>query len=250
MNPKDSISILAQTDEGLFLDNGIRHDTCNVIGIDADLGLMVLASGESQTASSPTYKAVEIMMDDMQLNLSASQDKTWPAVSIASLCLTESIDNINEYLCPRVYADSSSDSNQGVELLAVQFFEDAMSCCNIGSMQCLIFSDNKLRFSGSENEPQLKLGISSSIETEIPEYKYIADDVILLLSSGLLEILDFEFIRMTLSRFSENLDMALRQINTRAMQNGLKQKPFIIICKINQLEEKPRSWFARLTGDN
>lgn len=246
MDLKDSISIIAQTENGQFSENGIQYVDSNVIGVNSQLGLMVLTSGESQGEQAAAFKAVEIMMDDMQLNLTSKNSKSKYQGSIALRCMTESLDNINEYLYSHSETDIQLKQPAGVDLAAVQILQNVISSCSVGGLQCLKFSDNKLQVLSDDSKAEDKLGIETSFKPDIVEQAFTEGDIVVLLASSLIKELGQEFIRLTLSRFNENLEMALRQINTRALKNGLKHKPNMIICRKNQVVEERRSWFQKL----
>ncbi|MBT4861141.1 MAG: hypothetical protein HON46_10085, partial [Gammaproteobacteria bacterium] len=72
MNLKDSISIVAQINNVQFTEKDIQFSSGEVVGINPELGLMVLAQGECQAEDAAAYKSVEIMLDDMELNLKST----------------------------------------------------------------------------------------------------------------------------------------------------------------------------------
>ena len=246
MNLKESINFLAQTENGQFSKSGIHTFDQQVIAINAELGLMILAQGKVSGENSPAYKSVEIMLDDMELNLSAIKKESELSVSVASHCMSESLDNINEYLFSQANTNEAMELGRGVEFAAVQLHHSLISCGSVGGLECLIFSANELRVLGTKTSVQEKLGVGLSLQPEIAEQDFVTGDIVLMLSSDLLQVLTQEFIRVTLSRFNENLEMAIRQINTRALQNGFNHKPALIICSMNQVIEKRRSWLGKL----
>ena len=235
-NLKKPITMLAQTEKGQFSEQGIHSCTDQVIGINPGLGLMVLAQVDSHEDKTAAHKAVEIMLDDMQLNLSSSTAKH---------CLSESVDNINEYLCLQAESTELMYSNKGVDLSAIQIGKNGISSCSLGKLSSLKFSANELQFLGDESATQNKLGVDVSLQASIVEQGFIEGDILFMSSSTLINQLGQDFIRITLSRFNDNLEMALRQINTRAQRHGLKLIPAVIVCRRNQHIGASRSWFNK-----
>ncbi len=246
MDLKDSISIVAQSENGLFSDTGIQYFANDVVGINPHLGLMMLSRSDNEGLQSKAYKSIEIMMDDMQLNLTAKITKSRFSGSLASRCLSESLDNINEYLCFQSPSTAPSDVNKGVDLSAIQIEKNSFSSCSIGNLRCLHFSGNELKILATSSPAQKKLGIDTSFKPNVVELEFAEGDIVMLLSAALIKDLGLDFIRVTLSRFKENLEMIIRQINTRALQNGLKQKPVMIICYKDKAIVERRNWFNKL----
>ena len=247
MNLKDSINILAQTENGSFTETGIHNTSRHVVGVEQKLGLIILTQGNSQDFNQPAYKSVEIMLDDMELNLSAKIKSSQLSGFAASQCMSESLENINEYLCSQSANSETVDETNGVELAAIQIHQSSISYCSVGKVNCLVFNDNLgLQVLAVDNSAQEKLGIETSLQAEVAEHDVVVGDIVVLLPSDLLNLLTPDFIRITLSRFNQNLEMALRQINTRALQNDLPEKPTIALCRVNQMTEKKRSWFGKI----
>ena len=245
MNLKAPIKILVQTEIGQFSESGIQLSGPQVVGINQETGLIILAQGITQGEQSSAHKCIEIMLDDMALNLPVAADESGQFGSVA-VCMSESLENINEYLYAQLNELESAGKANEVELAAIQVYRNSISCCDVGALNCLLFSDNKLSVLEDGDSTDQKLGVDPSFKPAISRQDFNPGDIVLVLSSALLNSLSHEFIRVTLSRFHENLEMALRQINTRAMQNGMNVKPTLVICRMSHPVEERRSWLGKL----
>ncbi|MBT3203809.1 MAG: hypothetical protein HN349_05780 [Gammaproteobacteria bacterium] len=246
MNLKDSISIVAQINNVQFTEKDIQFSSGEVVGINPELGLMVLAQGECQAEDAAAYKSVEIMLDDMELNLKSTINDSSLSSSMVDRCISESLENINEYLYFQAERKAGLEKVDGVDLAVVQIQQNNISCCNVGSLSCLRFSGDELQVLGKDSAIDDKLGIKTALQSTIVEKDFSEGDTLLLTSPDLVSQLGHDFIRVTLSRFNDNLEMALRQINTRALRHDFEQKPVIIICRRIHTMKQSRNWFNKM----
>ena len=64
--------------------------------------------------------------------------------------------------------------------------------------------------------------------------------------TGDIDAIGIDYLRTTLSRFPDSIDMALRQIKTRASRNAASREPCIIIARVDELVAKKRGWLSKL----
>jgi len=246
MQLNTEITILAQMGEKQFSETGIESDGLLVAGINHELGLLVLAAADEESyKQNSAYKAIEIMMDDMSFNLSVNAGNSGKITSAVTQCMHESIDNINEYLFSQFQASALSSDMGGVDLSAIQIQQNVISCCQLGEIQGFKFSDNQLSKLGAAEQDKLRLGTHNSLTVNIVEHGIRQGDILILTTEQVMTKIGEEFIRVTTSRFSDNLEMLLRQLNTRALHNGLEQNPVIILCRIERSQTQKSGWLSR-----
>lgn len=243
MNAQAYVTIIAQTESGEIIKQGLEQSSKSTLGINPELGLVVLAEG-TQEHDEGARKSVEILLDDMQLNLSSILHEPRSG-AVASECLLESIENINDYLHSLTCQDSSTTTRTAVSIIASQFIQHKCSVMAVGEYHCLLLHQDNLQnlVLGASNN---LLGEDNGIQALTAEPDIQQGDTLVLLPSSVVSAIGEEFIRVTLLRFADNLDMALRQINTRTARQGMATKPVIAICKILQSAGKQRSWLDKL----
>jgi hypothetical protein len=248
MNQLGDISYLAQTAEGQLLEQGITGSGHLALVIDSERGLIALAEGESESAN--PIQAIEILTDDMQLNLPSSEkldDKT--DTLQATQCLGESYENINEFLINNHAESDQHDQQKAVALAAIQFVNRKLGCAVVGEFSCLKFSGEKMVVMNELYEVNLKgdraLGLRTDFQMNMTEYMVESGDIILLTTLEVMQSVGEEHIRLTLTRFPDNLEMALRQINTRASRRGLQHKPVLILARIEEPVASKSGWLSR-----
>ena len=244
MISKNYLSVLAQTHSGWVFDEGVQISETEVLGIEKNIGLLAMAHANDTGEGSPSHIAIQIIVDDMQVNLPMAQEQGDGSRSPASQCLFESIDNINDYLYSE-NQDQTGSGFKGISLCAVQFLMGQLSCICSKEMIVLQLHDGELTSLTQQSEESSRLGRSRTPKVEIVQHSISSDDIVIILNRNLYKSIEHEYLRVTLSRFGDNLAMALRQINTRAVHKGNTLKPAILLARINTEQEKSGGWLKR-----
>lgn len=243
MNLQDAIKFIIQTGHDISTENGIQSDGALSIGLDTLHGLLSMARGRSGDAAI-AEKTLEILIDDMQLNLPTLQQKRG-SKSPEILCLQESLENINEYLLVYAHERGLADTQWGVSLCAFQFSPSNVSCCVYGDFQAYHFREGQINALFTQEMNNHLLGRDTAFQAEACEQTLQKGDVLAMISRDAMTALGNEFLRLTMSRFSDNLEMAQRQINARAQHEGLPSKPEFILLRVDQVESA-RKWLGGL----
>ena len=244
MIPRDYLKVMAQTHSGWVFDEGIQISHQQVLTVEKNLGLLALSSAEAVEQGSAAHMTLQILVDDMQVNLPGAEESKGESRSAASVCLLESVDNINEYLFNQ---QSTAGSQKAVSLSAVQFQVGQVSVLTGKGLCVLLFHQGDIIHLGDQSLLPQKLGVSSTFKGDIIEHEVVKDDVVMVLADSYYQAIGDEFLRVTLSRFADNLAMAFRQINTRVAHKGLPQKPALILARIEQNPEKQGGWLNRFS---
>ena len=196
--------------------------------------MITLAEGHPQQ-DSMALRAVEVLLDDMAVNL--------PKSSHACECLEESFDNINDYLLSLAQQQTQTEP-EAVSLIALQLMPEHLALTALGDYSCLYYSEGKLEpvLQGSDQ----RLGINPEIHSVSCQQAYVEGDQLLIVKTHELGFIDQDYIRVTLARFEDNLQMSLRQISARAINQGLQDKPSLLICRMDQDAQKGSGWLSRL----
>lgn len=250
MNNLRHLTIVSQMPGQKKFDQGIFEGPVYVAGIDPSLGLMAISSSQpGGIEASPARMAMEILMDDMQTNIPQFVDE--PVDSKKSAmgvnCLQESLDNINEYLYGQVGEQYDSTSVAATQLSAFQYLNGNLSYILGAGIKCLLLQNNKLKeLSNASSHLAGALGEKPLFESRVEEEALAMGDILCIASVGDISVIGEDFIRLTLIRFPKNLDTALRQINTKATRQDMKEIPGIILCRINQQTGPKKSWMERI----
>jgi hypothetical protein len=251
MNLQPSVSILAQAGEGDLISDGLIGYGSQWVAIDNQFSLFAVAEDKGDEMGKAAQLSLEILLDDIQTNLSSSgygQATDDEKHVLATRCVEESFENINDYLISQSSGGQSA-SSKGVALTVMQVIQGQCSVIQADEHCCLHFCEGKLNKLGhhnsSDNAHKTLLGLSESLPITSNQLTLNTNDLLLTCKHDLLKHVDEEFLRVTLTRFQDNLQMAMRQITSKAQRSGMQGKPLLVIMKINQLAEKPKSWFKR-----
>ncbi|MCP4237115.1 MAG: hypothetical protein GY770_26630 [Aestuariibacter sp.] len=187
-------------------------------------------------------------MDDMRTNIPMlAKAKTESKVAAMAVnCLQESLSNINEYLCSQADKLYGSTAVVATHLSAFQYLNGLMSYVLGAGVRAFIIRNNNIKeLSNAYSHLSGALGESTMIESHVETTTLIAGDILFIASSDDISIIEEDFIRITLSRFPDSLETALRQINTRVARKATSQAPGIILCRVMQNTVLKRSWVGK-----
>ncbi len=232
MGLSNRISIMAQLKNDQVFSHGTQHSGTQVLSVKQDLGLSVMALGYDHSNTVPAHEAVEILLDDIAINLDSKEKRKVLLTneSLARLCLRESIDNINDYLVSNQGQRDPSKSEKMVGLGAILLQDNQVNCIATNDIYCFIFEGNELLPLVAPFGNPDPIGADSSFQAEVVSHDYSRGNILIMISAKDLNTLGLDFVRVTLSRFEGNMEMALRQISVRMRRNGSKRDPALILC--------------------
>ena len=245
MTTQDNLIIAAQIPGQKNLQPGIHATADQVIGFDSNLGLIAIATSPLSADSSPARIAIEILMDDMQTNIPQlkTHKRNINQASLGANCLRESLENINEFLYEKTASQFDTTHSVTTSITALQLLNGHLSYLAGPGQTILLFKNNNLkRLSNIVSRP---IGDKPNYNSEIQQEVLSLGDILILTSIDDIKSVEEDFLRLTLSRFPENLDTVLRQINTKISHTGASQIPSIIICRVNQDADLKKSWISK-----
>ena len=269
MNLQSKIQIVGQTDTGQ-----IRHNNEDCIGFDSALGLLVLADGMGghlggEVASSLSVDKIISYSQQHLPSIKTSQIDQETGFTQESLCIQQAIALANE----QIYHKSTENAElrgMGTTLVVMLFYDNRFSLAHIGDSRCYRYRNKNLSqitkdhsllqelvdrgfYTPEEASKSLNknlvtkaLGIDSAITPDIQEDLALKNDIYLLCSDGLTDLVEDEYIRLTINKFSDNLEEAAKQLITKANQNGGKDNISVILCKIKEDFSETQGWFRKL----
>ena len=271
MNLQHKISILGLTDVGI-----VRKKNEDTIGYDSALGLVVLADGMGghrggEVASSLT---VESIIDTMQKQLPAIDVHHTDSVSgfsLVSICVQNAIDQANDLVFKTSEANPAN-RGMGTTIVVLQFYNNTISLAHIGDSRCYRFRADTLdqltrdhsllqelidrgfytpaeaRHSMNKNLVTRALGIDPVVTPDIQEEIVLKNDIFLLCSDGLTDLVEDEDICLTIKQFSDNLEEAAKQLITKANQKGGLDNISVMLCRVDEDFATNRSWHKKLAA--
>ena len=271
MNLQDKITIMGLTDAGM-----VREKNEDAIGFDSALGLVVLADGMGghrggEIASSMT---VDTIIDELQQSLPEVKNgevDDASGFSMESICIQNAVITANDLVYKTAEANPQH-KGMGTTIVVLQFYNNSFSLAHIGDSRCYrirkgkmeqitkdhsllqelidrgFYTPEEARNSMNKNLVTRALGIDPVVIPDIQEDIVLKNDIYLLCSDGLTDLVEDEDIYLTIKQFSANLEEAAKQLITKANQNGGKDNISVMLCRIDEDFSTHQGWFKKIVA--
>ncbi len=271
MNLQNKITIAGLTDRGI-----VRKINEDSIGFDSALGLLVLADGMGghhggEIASRIT---VDTIISELQSRLPqigmGKIDKT-SGFSSESICVQDAIAITNQQVY-QAAQECPEHKGMGTTVVVLQFYNNSFSLAHIGDSRCYrlragefeqitrdhsllqelidrgFYTPEEARKSMNKNLVTRALGVDAMVMPDIQEDIVLKNDIYLLCSDGLTDLVEDEDIYLTISEFSANLKEAAKQLITKANKKGGKDNISVMLCQINDDFSPDKGWFNKFVA--
>jgi len=271
MNLQNKITIIGLTDKGI-----VRRKNEDAIGFDSALGLVVLADGigghrGGEIASS---MAIDTIISELQQRLpqiDAGEIDESSGFSKESICIQDAVVAANQL----VYQTSETNpehKGMGTTIVVLQFYNNSFSLAHIGDSRCYrmrakkfeqitrdhsllqelidrgFYTPEEARNSMNKHLVTRALGIDPIVMPDIKEDIVLKNDIYLLCSDGLTDLVEDEDIYLTIMQFSANLDEAAKQLITKANKKGGKDNISVMLCRIDDDFSSQKGWFKKFVA--
>ncbi len=268
MDLSDNIEIAGATHTGMK-----RQHNEDSIGTERELGLVVLADGMGG------YKAGEVAsalaVNTIVSELSELLDKTSQhhgsddGESLQSQALREAIEKANRV----IYTTQSQHpecKGMGTTIVAALFHDNCITVAHVGDsrlyrlranqleqigkdhtlLQDLIerglYTPEEARTSQNKNLVTRALGIDMDVNVDIQEELALPNDIYLLCSDGLNDMVEDSDIHLTINEFSDSLERAAQELIKKANDNGGKDNISVILARPTKPFPAGQGWLKKL----
>ncbi|MEM7083880.1 MAG: Stp1/IreP family PP2C-type Ser/Thr phosphatase [Pseudomonadota bacterium] len=255
MSLKGKIEHYAVTDTGM-----VRDHNEDAVGADMDIGLLVLADGmggynAGEVASGIAVgTTVDIISDFAKREKRDAIDEE-TGLMRQTVALRDAVVRANKI----IYQTSKSKSEcegMGTTIAAALFYNNRISIAHVGDSRVYrlrdgqfsqVTSDHSLLrelvdrgfYSAEEAQRSLNrnyvtraLGIEPKVEVELTEEAALPDDIYVLCSDGLTDMVEDEDIHLTISTFNANLHTVGQQLIRLSNDNGGKDNISVVVAKV------------------
>lgn len=268
MNIEQSLKIIRLSDTGK-----LRNRNEDSIASDATIGLALLADGmggynagdvASQMAALTITAELKSRFNDAQQNLTKLD------ASNISTHLLDAINIANNAIL-QVSNEQPQCAGMGTTLVVSMFIDNRVVIGHIGDSRAYRLRDNvlsQLTTDHSVLQEQLDAGLLSAEQAKTVNYKnYVTralgvdimadaelntydvkrDDIYLLCSDGLTDMVDDDEISLTLSEHNDNLELAANTLIRKANLHGGKDNISVVLIQILQdFSLSTPKWYNRL----
>lgn len=238
----------------------VREHNEDTIGVDADIGLMVLADGmggynAGEVASGIAVKTIMSLVKEAcaQHNMSPIDAET--GLSRPSIVLRDAIIRANKIIFQTAKTQPQCEG-MGTTIVACMFADNKVSVAHVGDsrlyrlranhfeqltldhslLQELVdrgfYSQAEAARATNKNYVTRALGVEPTVDVEIHEHVAQKGDVYVLCSDGLSDMVEDDDIHLTISTFSANLETVAKQLIQLSNDNGGRDNVSLILAQV------------------
>ena len=254
----------------------VREHNEDTIGTDPDIGLVVLADGmggykAGEVASGIAVRTVLGLIKDAveREDLTIRDPET--GLSRPGILLRDAIQRANKI----IYQTAKTQPNcegMGTTVVAGLFFDDKLTVAHVGDsrmyrrrggrfeqvtqdhslLQELVargfYTPAEAQRAAAKNYVTRALGVEPTVDVELTEVPVEKDDLYLLCSDGLSDMVEDADIQLTISTFGVNLETLAKQLVLLANDNGGRDNVSIVLLRVLDSFPARRGMMDRLLG--
>jgi serine/threonine protein phosphatase PrpC len=254
----------------------VRDHNEDAIGSDSDIGLLVLADGmggynAGEVASGIAVQTItELASEGANREERSDKDPT-SGLMRQTIVLRDAVARANKIIYQTAKSQSHCEG-MGTTLVAAMFFDNKISIAHVGDsrayrlregkfdqitldhslLQELVdrgfYSEEEAQRSTNRNYVTRALGVEPTVEVDVNEYDVLPEDVYLLCSDGLSDMVEDEDIHLTISTFNASLDVVGQQLVQLANDHGGRDNISIMMAQVNDSFAAKRSLMERITS--
>lgn len=266
---QDKLSTALLTDPGL-----VRSNNEDTIAEDSDIGLLVLADGMGG------YNAGEIASGIAVTTIIDTVRRQWPTLkhgsvdpesgySVEALTLKSAIETAHATI-HQVAQSQPQCAGMGTTIVVAALHDDRIAIAYVGDSRLYrlrhgaleqITRDHSLleemiargHYSREDAQRLVRknivtraLGVENEVLVDVIEDTVEVDDILLLCSDGLNDMVDDATIRLTLQRYAANLETAAQRLVELANAAGGKDNISVVLARADASFARGRRWYERL----
>jgi len=269
VNLAQSLQSASLTDPGRVRDH---NEDC--IEARPEIGLYVLADGmggynAGEVASGMATSLIADGLMEAWRPAEVDRMRREDAKALSERLIQEQVARANN----AIFTTSQNNpecAGMGTTLVVCHFYDDFVTVAHIGDSRLYrlrgdtieqvtrdhsllqeqldsgLITPEEAKLSQNKNLVTRALGIDPSVETEVHTYDAEPDDVYLLCSDGLSDMVEDEEIRMTLVTLKSNPALTVQQLVQAANDNGGRDNISAMLIRVAEHFNVPRGWLARL----
>ena len=271
MNLRGKIDFAQITDTGR-----VREHNEDAIGSDTEIGLMVLADGmggynAGEVASGIAVETVTKLAIEAHAREELNNVDPHSGMMRQSIILRDAIYRANKIIFQTAQSQTHCEG-MGTTIVAGMFYDNRISIAHVGDsrayrlrggqfdqltldhslLQELVdrgfYSAEEAQRSTNRNYVTRALGVEPTVEVEVHEHDVLPDDVYLLCSDGLPDMVEDEDIHLTISTFNASLDVVGQQLIDLANKQGGRDNVSVMLAQVNEPFAARRGLLVRIAG--
>lgn len=271
MNLKGILDIAGRSDVGR-----IRSHNEDCISEDARIGLIILADGMGgykggEIASAMAVNTIVEKLRTTIPTLIPGEVDEETGYSKESLAVRESVNTANKIIF-NTSQNQTQYQGMGTTLVMGVFYDNRVTVAHVGDSRMYRYRKNQLeqitvdhtllqelvdrgfytaqeaRTSLNKNLVTRALGIEKSVAIDIQEKSVLPDDIYLLCSDGLNDMIEDEDIASCLERYGDNLDKKAEQLVEQANAKGGRDNVSVLLARPSTMFPWHRPWRQKIVN--
>ena len=254
-------SLRGKIDFAEMTDTGrVREHNEDAIGSNPDIGLMVLADGmggynAGEVASGIAIQIVTELAAEGATRENRDEIDPHSGLMRQSIVLRDAVYRANKIIFQTAQSQTHCEG-MGTTIVAAMFFDNKISIAHVGDsrayrlrggafeqvtmdhslLQELVdrgfYSTEEAQRSTNRNYVTRALGVEPTVEVEVHEHEVLQDDIYLLCSDGLPDMVEDEDIHLTITTFNASLDVVGKQLIELANDNGGRDNISVMLAQV------------------
>ena len=254
----------------------VRDHNEDAIGSNRDTGLLVLADGMGGYNAGEVASGIAVQTITELASEGANRERRNELDSSTgfmrqSIVLRDAVARANKIIFQTAQSQTHCEG-MGTTLVAAMFFDNKVSIAHVGDSRAYRLRGNKFeqltldhsllqelvdRGFYSEEEAQRStnrnyvtraLGVEPTVEVEVQEFDVLPDDVYLLCSDGLPDMVEDEDIHLTISTFNASLDVVGQQLVQLTNDHGGRDNVSVMLAQVLDSFAAKKGLLAKLTS--
>ncbi|NOR67527.1 MAG: Stp1/IreP family PP2C-type Ser/Thr phosphatase [Woeseiaceae bacterium] len=238
----------------------VREHNEDAIGSDVDYGLMVLADGMGGYNAGEVASGIAVQTISELATEGADREhrhEVDPATGLMrqTIVLRDAVTRANKIIFQTAQSQTHCEG-MGTTLVAAMFYDNKVSMAHVGDsrayrlrgtkfeqltldhslLQELVdrgfYSEEEAQRSTNRNYVTRALGVEPTVEVEVQEFDVLPNDVILLCSDGLPDMVEDEDIHLTISTLNASRDVVGQQLVKLSNEHGGRDNVSVILAQV------------------
>ena len=254
----------------------VRDHNEDAIGSDGDIGLMVLADGMGGYNAGEVASGIAVqIITELATEAAAREDRAdidvHSGLMRQSIILRDAVYRANKIIFQTAQSQTHCEG-MGTTLVACMFFDNKVSIAHVGDsrayrlrggqfeqvtldhslLQELVdrgfYSAEEAQHSTNRNYVTRALGVEPTVEVEVHEHEVLPDDLYLLCSDGLPDMVEDVDIHLTISTFNASLDVVSQQLVELANNQGGRDNISVMLAQVIESFAAKQNLFRKIAA--
>ena len=271
------MSLRGKIDFAEITDTGrVREHNEDAIGSVPEIGLMVLADGMGGYNAGEVASGIAVQIVTDLATVGAGREERHDidphsGLMRQSIVLRDAVYRANKIIYQTAQSQTHCEG-MGTTIVACMYYDDKVSVAHVGDsrayrlrgdkleqitldhslLQELVdrgfYSEEEAQRSTNRNYVTRALGVEPTVEVEVHEHDVLPEDVYLLCSDGLPDMVEDDDIHLTISTFNASLEVVGQQLVDLANDHGGRDNISVMLAQIKEPFPAKKGLLAMIAG--